>query len=1051
MKTYFNHFLIFSLVLFSSNIFANSDQFLSKFSNSKKDRKFLKDELGMVFAKFVVEMDKNNEKVKAFYIMNPKKFEWHLDFLGEILHVRMKPQNFTKGLFSNKPTYLAGTLFILPQNKLGFNIITQERGSLDAKKYKLAKDILNQNITGFEALIPLINSDKSLDFTKNLTQSGLNGFQTIEATFASSRPVVYNQSLSYGYLRVMDKSEAEKGEYGPRDILALSDIPLDVGPISGIITSLPQTPNSHVYLRALELRIPNVYLPIKQFKKTIKGKAGKLIQLHVDKSGKVTIKDENELPDIDSLAKKFFAKKTRSGLEVNIKAETWKDSYLIWDNKTKFDKEMQFMYGSKAINFALLDKALSNKFNNRKEFKSSFLIPFNLHKSLLDRTLLFQPMCKRAFKKCKKIGYTQYCSEINSKCEDFAKENYKRLTKSHFNKNLYGDVNERLKFLYNKQLNFFTAYEFNSALIKNLDTNIVWTKNLKTLEKYIVVTKVKDLIKNPKMRKSYLSYLRELIMVSPIKSLDKILKSMRENLPLDRKWRARSSTNAEDLPFFTGAGLYSSKALCVYDTLNSYSGPSKCRTKKEKTKIFTKLAFYKLRKKTKEVKKEIAYLKKKYRKRYSIPESLKKVIASVYNDEAVLFRDHYGIPQEKVYMGILTHPSVDDERANGVAIVKVDNNQIEYSISSQRDDILVTNPSISGATAEEVVFMKDLTNKKITHKYKSYSNILNKGRKEVLSRDQLKRLMKEIDVIIQAMEGYYFKGYGKKYDIEFILSDANEIIILQIRPLEQGKREDPINKLAATLKKSPIIRLNESDNKHGWNNYIFHTSSDLTLMITSGEGKGAEEIHPSRPSALLDAFFIYEGDQIVYSQPALHEGEDLFGFCKTVSPSDSKYLKDFPHLLKNIFPKQKVEPGKICNLQPVIGSQVCYVNIKDKHAFIMLINNTKKGLSWKKANDKDLKKNFESLPSKRYSRYSVFSSLIKRVEGCLNKEKFPKIKAGFLLQDGNYGGLNFVYNFPPPPQQLAKILGKDRVRKGSSRGRRSPGPIRPRRSRSLRR
>jgi hypothetical protein len=819
-----------------------SQDYIQGISGFKEAETFFKENVGIKFAKYIAIKEKGKNVITKFYIINPKKFDFHLGFLQAVFHVRLSPEAYTKILFSSDPKYIAGSLFALPTGKIAFDVITKEQGVVDAIKYSIIQTALSEKVKGVRALIPLVNSTDSNDFMGGLKVNGVKGIQTVGATFASARPVVYNSALTYGYLRIMDSKEAALGEYGPRDILALSDIPLDVGPVSGIITSLPQTPNSHVFLRALELKIPNIYIPKKVFDKALQGKSGKLIQIEVKPDGKLLIKDENDLPEIDKMAENFFKEKNKSVGAGTIKSHLYISSFYNWNFKISeelerlgykyggnYKKGLPFVYGSKATNFAILDKALNQKLKNRGGFSDSFLIPLKLHADMLNKTVILPPMCDFAIKGCEKRGYKNFCKEIHKKCGEMGKENLNQLLKNRFHGKSFQDSSRKLNLLYNPKVTFFTSYEKNQALLKLLNTEIIWVKRVKNLANFIIIDMRKSLLANPKMRKSYLAYLREIIMASPVPELERIIKAMRKNLPLDRKWRMRSSTNAEDLPFFTGAGLYTSKAVCVYDTLNNYRGASRCRTKNERKKIGAKLAFYKMRKKTKAVKSEIKYLTKKLSKHYSIAENLKKVIASVYNDEAFLFRDHYGIPHYKVFMGVLTHPSFDDERTNGVALVQVKPEQRKYSISSQRDDILVTNPSISGAIPEEIIFKKNFKTKKVSKVYKSHSNILIGKRKEVLSNDQFSQLIEEIDIVIDAMEKFYFKGYGKKYDIEYIVSDTGEIIILQIRPLEQGQRIVTYPKSIAGLKPHRIDFL---DNKHGWNSRNFLGSAGYSLVFS---------------------------------------------------------------------------------------------------------------------------------------------------------------------------------------------------------------------------
>ena len=65
-----------------------------------------------------------------------------------------------------------------------------------------------------------------------------------------------NQGTGYGLLRVMSREERPN----PRDVVIYESLPNDLPRVAGIITTVPQTPLSHVNLRALQDRIPNAFI-----------------------------------------------------------------------------------------------------------------------------------------------------------------------------------------------------------------------------------------------------------------------------------------------------------------------------------------------------------------------------------------------------------------------------------------------------------------------------------------------------------------------------------------------------------------------------------------------------------------------------------------------------------------------------------------------------------------------------------------------------------------------------------------------------------------------
>ena len=65
-----------------------------------------------------------------------------------------------------------------------------------------------------------------------------------------------NNAEGYGLLRVMDPDERPN----PRDVVIYETIPNDVPRVAGIITTAPQTPLSHVNLRANQDGVPNAFI-----------------------------------------------------------------------------------------------------------------------------------------------------------------------------------------------------------------------------------------------------------------------------------------------------------------------------------------------------------------------------------------------------------------------------------------------------------------------------------------------------------------------------------------------------------------------------------------------------------------------------------------------------------------------------------------------------------------------------------------------------------------------------------------------------------------------
>jgi pyruvate, water dikinase len=204
-------------------------------------------------------------------------------------------------------------------------------------------------------------------------------------------------------------------------------------------------------------------------------------------------------------------------------------------------------------------------------------------------------------------------------------------------------------------------------------------------------------------------------------------------------FRFRSSTNAEDMKGFGGAGLYTSKTGVIGDTSKS------------------------------------------------IEAAIQKVWASLWNIQAFNERQYFNINQQKVAMGILVHRSFPNEIANGVAITKniYRESNLGCVINVQLGNESVVEPK-KGVTCDQVICYESSANKIYTEK-----DIIEVITKSSLNNNELIMTDQEIIHLVQQLEiikKYYynrdsdndFAGFG--LDVEFKL-DANErtLYIKQVR------------------------------------------------------------------------------------------------------------------------------------------------------------------------------------------------------------------------------------------------------------------------------
>ena len=248
--------------------------------------------------------------------------------------------------------------------------------------------------------------------------------------------------------------------------------------------------------------------------------------------------------------------------------------------------------------------------------------------------------------------------------------------------------------------------------------------------------------------RSYLEKIQDSIMNSPISQ--NLLAQVNEQVAKGyfKRIRFRSSTNAEDLDGFNGAGLYDSKTGIFKDSIKSFE------------------------------------------------RAIKTVWASAWNYKAFKEREYFGINQKSIAMGILCHRSFPDEKANGVVITKnlYRPHYRGFVINAQYGETSVVNPP-RGVNCEQMICYSDKNDsfygKKKIVEYLSYSNILPDAVSQVLTSAEVTKLTSQISKIKKELydkyelnkENLHYYDYG--LDLEFKIYGQNrDIYIKQVRPFK---------------------------------------------------------------------------------------------------------------------------------------------------------------------------------------------------------------------------------------------------------------------------
>jgi hypothetical protein len=169
-----------------------------------------------------------------------------------------------------------------------------------------------------------------------------------------------------------------------------------------------------------------------------------------------------------------------------------------------------------------------------------------------------------------------------------------------------------------------------------------------------------DFATDPALRAQALAQTRQAILAFPVEpAVVAAVEATAQVAFGSKRFRLRSSSNTEDLPSFSGAGLYTSVSAALGDP--------------ERT----------------------------------VADGLRQVWASLWGDRAFDERQLANIDESQVAMAVLIHEAFHDvERANGVAVSRDIRDPIEGStryINAQAGEASVTNPA-PGVSSEELTY-----------------------------------------------------------------------------------------------------------------------------------------------------------------------------------------------------------------------------------------------------------------------------------------------------------------------------------------------------------
>ena len=207
------------------------------------------------------------------YFQNTNTYNSHFDFLPAIGIDPYMP-GLLSGYLDYVPRFLApdgspGLYVYMPNYGQPFSLVDLSHTMLAASMPLLEDDLAyymsNQNLPAYQHELTLYEASRiNLVFDEDIAPK--SDFRSL------------NEAEGYGFLRIMDLEERPN----PRDVVIYDALPNELPRVAGIITTVPQTPLSHVNLRAVQDGVPNAYIG-DAYRSHINSFVGKYIRYEVTK------------------------------------------------------------------------------------------------------------------------------------------------------------------------------------------------------------------------------------------------------------------------------------------------------------------------------------------------------------------------------------------------------------------------------------------------------------------------------------------------------------------------------------------------------------------------------------------------------------------------------------------------------------------------------------------------------------------------------------------------------------------------------------------------
>jgi hypothetical protein len=205
---------------------------------------------GLPHVMIVIDRKDNNK----IYYVNKKRYSFHKDFVnGTYLSLERGREFFENNYIKPNRRFILVTLaYQTPVKRWTFEF--WEGDLIPADQIHLAYDVINKTFFAPVAFKP--NSLRQDEATKSL--AGMQ--RVLQSDIAKEQEYqALNIAKGIGRIHIIPKLD-DHVEIGSNEILVLDEVPVNLPPVAGIITSQPSTPLSHINLLAKGWGIPNAYI-----------------------------------------------------------------------------------------------------------------------------------------------------------------------------------------------------------------------------------------------------------------------------------------------------------------------------------------------------------------------------------------------------------------------------------------------------------------------------------------------------------------------------------------------------------------------------------------------------------------------------------------------------------------------------------------------------------------------------------------------------------------------------------------------------------------------